>query len=79
MSYVRGGKDEILHSKHHTKVVRGIIWENSLGKGKSKSIGWRVVQDDVEFGSGREKGKARVIMCQGSHAGQKVSRSEESN
>lgn len=76
MSYVRGGEDEALHAKHHVKVIRGIPWDG-LGKGKGKQTasdaGWKVVADHVEFGSGREKGKGRVLMCDGSWGGQKVS------
>jgi len=76
MSYVRGGEDEALHAKHHVKVIRGMPWDG-LGKGKGKQtgpdIGWKVVTDHVEFGSGREKGKGRVVMCDGSWGGHKVS------
>jgi N-acetyltransferase len=75
MSYVRGGEDEALHAKHHVKVIRGIPWDG-LGKGKGRATtsdaGWKVVADHLEFGSGREKAKGRVVMCDGSWGGQKV-------
>jgi len=77
MSYVRGGEDEGLHAKHHVKVVRGIPWDG-LGRGKGKARadndgGYRVIIENVSFGSGREKGKGKIIMCDGSWGGVKVS------
>lgn len=36
MSYVRGGEDEAVHTKHHGRVVRGIPWEG-LGRGSSRA------------------------------------------
>ena len=77
MSYVRGGEDEGLHAKHHVKVVRGIPWDGlGKGKGKARAVndgGYKIVCENVEFGSGRERGKGRIIMCDGSWGGVKVS------
>ena len=76
MSYVRGGEDETLHERHHSRVVRGAIWDGlgngskSRGKGKEKDTGWRVVKDDISFGT---KGRGRIIMAEGSYEGVKVS------
>jgi len=78
MSYVRGGDDEATHEKHHARVTRGIIWDG-LGRGKARKRveggdnGWRVVRDNVPFGSaGKGKGKGRIIMVDGSYGGTKV-------
>lgn len=71
MSYMRGGSDESLHSKHHAKVVRGIAWDG-LGKGKAKEgTGWRVLEEGLRFG---DTGRGRVIVCDGSWGGLKVGR-----
>ncbi|WRT65554.1 uncharacterized protein IL334_002499 [Kwoniella shivajii] len=71
MSFMRGGQDESVHIAHHTRVLRGIVWDGSgKGKGKSSEAGWRVVKDDIVFGGG--KGKGRVVMVDGSYGGSKL-------
>lgn len=75
MSFVRGSEDEGLHRKHHARVMRGIIWDG-LGQGRHKGKGradggWRVVRDGVSFGA--EKGKGKIVVCDGSWGGSKVS------
>ena len=76
MSYVRGGgEDESVHAKHHSRVVRGIPWEGlgRSGKGTKQLGGWTVIDENVEFRSGRQCGKGKVIMCDGSWGGARVS------
>ncbi|WVQ62728.1 uncharacterized protein L199_000876 [Kwoniella botswanensis] len=73
MSFMRGGEDESVHVAHHTRVLKGIVWDG-LGKGKGKSRedkGWKVVKDDISFGE-KEKGKGRVVMVDGSYGGSKL-------
>lgn len=73
MTYVRGGGDEGLHARHHGRVMRGISWEG-LGKGKGKvkgETGWREIKE-ITFGR-KGEGKGRVVVCEGSWGGSKVS------
>ncbi|KAK6907203.1 hypothetical protein I203_101193 [Kwoniella mangroviensis CBS 8507] len=73
MSFMRGGEDESVHVAHHTRVLRGIVWDG-LGKGKGKSRddkGWKVVRDDISFGE-KERGKGKVVMVDGSYGGSKL-------
>jgi N-acetyltransferase len=80
MSYMRSSPpDEILHKRHHARVVRGIIWDG-LGKGKGKYptskgegkvTGWKVVSEGIRFGK-RDEGVGKVVMCDGSYGGNKV-------
>lgn len=79
MSYVRGGDDEGTHTRHHARVIRGILWDNhSVGgqrKGKETAVAGaelRVVQEDVRFGP-RGAGRGKVIMIDGSTSSSKVS------
>ncbi len=72
MSFVRGGEDESLHEKHHARVARGIIWDGLGRKGKSKETGIAIVRDGVVFGKERG-GRGKVVMCDGSLGGSKVS------
>lgn len=67
MSFVRGGPDEGVHVTHHARVLRGILWE---GMKKREGEGWKVVQEDVEFGGKR---RGRIIALDGSFGGNKVS------
>ncbi|WVR03963.1 hypothetical protein IAU60_000962 [Kwoniella sp. DSM 27419] len=79
MSFMRGGDDEGTHVVHHTRVLKGIVWDG-LGKGKGKAVsgdadnGWKVVKENVAFGSGKqgERGKGRIIMVDGSRGGSKL-------
>ncbi|WVF67082.1 hypothetical protein IAT40_001827 [Kwoniella sp. CBS 6097] len=79
MSIMRGGNDEGVHAAHHARVLRGIVWDG-LGKGKGKAVtgagageqGWRVVKDDVVFGSGKGAARGRVVMVDGSWGGPKL-------
>lgn len=78
MTYVRGDEDDAVHARHHGRVMRGIPWDG-LGRGKSSAKGkdkadkgWREVQE-VSFGSGVHVGKGRVVVCNGSWGGVKVS------
>ncbi|OXG46127.1 hypothetical protein J010_05855 [Cryptococcus neoformans] len=66
MSFVRGGPDEGVHVTHHTRVLRGILWE---GMKKGEGEGWKVVQEDVEFGGKR---RGRIIVVDGSFGGSKL-------
>ncbi|ODO06180.1 hypothetical protein L198_01412 [Cryptococcus wingfieldii CBS 7118] len=72
MSFMRGGEDEAVHRVHHTRVLRGIVWEGVKVKGKGREEGWRVVADDVEFGEGKGKGRGRVVVVDGSVGGPKI-------
>ncbi|WVO20091.1 uncharacterized protein IAS62_001381 [Cryptococcus decagattii] len=63
MSFVRGGPDEGFHATHHARVLRGILWE---GMKKGEGEGWKVIQEDVEFGG---KGRGRIIAVDGSFGG----------
>ncbi|WVQ73755.1 hypothetical protein IAR50_003335 [Cryptococcus sp. DSM 104548] len=74
MSFMRGGEDEAVHRVHHTRVLRGILWEGAKvkGKGKGGEEGWKVVADDVEFGEGRGKGRGRIVVVDGSVGGPKM-------
>lgn len=69
MSFVRGGPDEGFHATHHARVLRGILWE---GMKKGEGEGWKVIQEDVEFGG---KGRGRIIAVDGSFGGNTVGRS----
>lgn len=73
MSFVRGGPDEGVHVTHHTRVLRGILWE---GMKKGEGEGWKVVQEDVEFGGKR---RGRIIVVDGSFGGSKASRFNVTN
>ncbi|WVO13194.1 hypothetical protein L204_100806 [Cryptococcus depauperatus] len=70
MSFVRGGQDEGIHVLHHTRVLRGIIWEG-VKKGEGKD--WRVIDNDVPFGQGRGSGTGKVIVVDGSYGRNKLS------
>lgn len=76
MTYVRGGEDEGVHSRHHGRVMRGIPWEGlgrTSGKGGNKGEkGWKEV-GEVNFGQGVNAGKGRIVVCDGSWGGPKVS------
>ena len=55
MSYVRGGgEDESLHAKHHSRVVRGVIWDG-LGPSTRRQTG-----PGGEFSSSPTQGKSRI-------------------
>jgi N-acetyltransferase len=76
MSFVRSSPvDEALHKRHHARVTRGIVWDG-LGKGKGKAserdVGWKVVRDGLRFGW-KDEGGGRVVVCDGSWGGSKVS------
>ncbi|WVW79992.1 hypothetical protein I302_101965 [Kwoniella bestiolae CBS 10118] len=68
MSFMRGGEDEGVHIAHHTRVLRGIVWD---GLGKSREQGWKVVKDDIPFGD-RGKGNGKVVVVDGSCGGNKL-------
>nr|XP_018264561.1 uncharacterized protein I303_02731 [Kwoniella dejecticola CBS 10117]OBR86719.1 hypothetical protein I303_02731 [Kwoniella dejecticola CBS 10117] len=73
MSFMRGGDDEGIHVAHHTRVLRGIIWDG-LGRSSKSNLdekGWKVVRDDIVFGVDK-KGKGKVIMVDGNHTGTKL-------
>ncbi|WWC87706.1 uncharacterized protein L201_002598 [Kwoniella dendrophila CBS 6074] len=74
MSFMRGGDDESIHIAHHTRVLRGIVWDG-LNKGKSKSStteenGWKLVKDDISFDNG--KGKGKIVVVDASHGSNKL-------
>ncbi|EIW68890.1 hypothetical protein TREMEDRAFT_68850 [Tremella mesenterica DSM 1558] len=69
MSYVRGGEDDAVHVKHHTQVVRGVIWDApSKTKGK-ETMRLKVVEEEIHFG---QKGSGRIIMLDASCGGNKM-------
>lgn len=75
MTYVRGGEDEAVHARHHGRVLRGIPWEG-LGRGMKGQVkgekGWKELAE-VSFSKGSYKGKGRLVVCDGSWGGAKVS------
>ncbi|ORX36301.1 hypothetical protein BD324DRAFT_651542 [Kockovaella imperatae] len=59
-------------SKASKSASRGVSGSSSE-RSQVKSGGWTVVQSDVEFGQGKQRGVGRVVMCDGSWGGTKAS------
>ncbi|CED82253.1 Protein involved in establishing cohesion between sister chromatids during DNA replication [Phaffia rhodozyma] len=69
--------DELTHRVHHRRVLEGLEWDDADRSKSSAQVRgtkksgledeecWRVVQEDVEFGNGKKRGRGRVLVVLG--------------